>query len=98
VRNWDSTWIIASDVAPLFANFERGQATGQSSSPRKTLAVQETMLSLVDGDLARIIPGHEPAIYEESDIVELTDPRAVAPPPVTVDPLASSLSRGGAGK
>lgn len=74
VNNSDGIWILASDVAPLFANFERKKASGQSSDPKRSLAVMETMLKLVNGDLKRIVPGHEPSIYEEKDIVEINKP------------------------
>ena len=73
VRNPDGYWVLASDIAPLRANFERGIPTGQTDNPRQTLCIQQTMTALTDGRLDRIIPGHEPGIFEGNiDHVVLT--------------------------
>jgi len=69
IKNTDGIWILASDVAPLWANFERNASTGLSSDKKCTLEVQDIMLQLVDADLGRIIPGHEPGIFEKEDTV-----------------------------
>lgn len=66
VGNRDGAWVLASDVAPLWANFERRKSTGQTSDPRKTLQVQAIMMALVTGDLSRIVPGHEPGVYGDA--------------------------------
>lgn len=87
VRSGEDAWVLASDVAPLWSNFERRKPTGQTSDPRRTLAVQDAMLELVGGDLSRIIPGHEPRIFDsagEDGIVLVTggnraDPAAGTP-------------------
>jgi glyoxylase-like metal-dependent hydrolase (beta-lactamase superfamily II) len=67
INNPNGVWVIASDIAPLLANFERGRPTGLTSHPEKTLLVQETIRKLVDGDLSHIIPGHEPRIYAQGE-------------------------------
>jgi glyoxylase-like metal-dependent hydrolase (beta-lactamase superfamily II) len=64
-------WVFASDIAPLFVNFRRRKPTGQSSDAASTLKVQDTILELVEGDLRRIVPGHEPSIYDLTPFVEL---------------------------
>ena len=37
------------------------------------MAVQATMRALANGDLRRIVPGHEPRIYRQGHIVEIQD-------------------------
>lgn len=73
VKRKDGLWVIASDVAPLRANFEKQTSTGQTSNETQTLQIQATMLDLAEGDLSRIVPGHDPAVYgsEAVDCVEL---------------------------
>jgi glyoxylase-like metal-dependent hydrolase (beta-lactamase superfamily II) len=74
VNNNDGIWILASDIAPLYANFERQKPSGQTSDPERAVAVQDTMVELVKGDLKRIVPGHEPSIYDKKDINEINKP------------------------
>ena len=69
IKNTDGIWILASDVTPLWANFERNASTGLSSDKKRTLEVQDMMLQLVDADLGRIIPGHEPGIFDKKGTV-----------------------------
>ena len=66
-------WILASDSTPLFANYERKKPTGQSSDPQRTLDTQETILKWVNGDLGRIVPGHEPSLFKGKAHVVVTD-------------------------
>ena len=63
VKNAAGLWVIASDIAPLLANFQRKIPTGQTTDPAATLRIQQTILELVDGDLRRILPGHEPGLF-----------------------------------
>ena len=73
VRNNDGIWIIASDIAPLYANFRRETPTGQTDDSAATLQVQRTILDLVDGDLRRIVPGHEPSLFcDGATVIEVT--------------------------
>ncbi len=60
----DGVWILASDAGPLYANFERRKPSGQTSDARMSRAVLERMIELVGGDIGRIVPGHEPAVFE----------------------------------
>ncbi len=82
VGKQDGVWVLASDVAPLWANFKRHKSTGQTTDSQKTLQVQAVMLELVNRDLSRIIPGHEPEIYGEdrSTHVEFVDACSTEPP------------------
>jgi glyoxylase-like metal-dependent hydrolase (beta-lactamase superfamily II) len=64
VKTPNGIWVLASDIAPLFANFTRRIPTGQTESPEKTLEIQQTILALTGGDVHRIIPGHEPGVYK----------------------------------
>lgn len=74
VQNKDALWVLVSDVAPLYANFKRRKVTGQTDDPARTLLVQDTILELVDGDLSRAVPGHEPEIFKRNKkaVVDLT--------------------------
>jgi glyoxylase-like metal-dependent hydrolase (beta-lactamase superfamily II) len=74
VENRDAVWVLASDVAPLYANFKRKKVTGQTNDPARTLVVQDTILELVGGNLSRIVPGHEPEIFKRNQktVVDLT--------------------------
>jgi len=72
VKTRDGVTVFSSDIAPLWANFERRIATGQTQNPAQTLALQELIRDLVDKKLHRIVPGHEPGIYRNSHVAEIT--------------------------
>lgn len=76
VHNPDGRWILASDIVPLYANLERMRATGLTAHAGKTREVMKAMLELVDGEKARIIPGHEPSLFARSPTVDVTGPRS----------------------
>jgi glyoxylase-like metal-dependent hydrolase (beta-lactamase superfamily II) len=68
VGNPDGPWVLASDLAPLTLNFERNRPTGLTTSAEATLAVMAVMRELVGGNLARIVPGHEPAGFDDQGV------------------------------
>ena len=71
LKNSDGIWIMASDVTPLWANFERMKASGQSSNKELAKELMLMMLELVDGNLERIIPGHEPGIFDGTETASI---------------------------
>lgn len=71
VRGKQTPWVFASDEAPLWANFEKNRPTGQSQDRKKSLEVQAVMLKLVEQDLFKIVPGHEPKIFNGKTSVKL---------------------------
>jgi glyoxylase-like metal-dependent hydrolase (beta-lactamase superfamily II) len=71
VRGKQNPWVFASDEAPLWANFEKKRPTGQSKDRKKSLELQTVMLKLVEQDLSKIVPGHEPKIFEGNPFVRL---------------------------
>jgi glyoxylase-like metal-dependent hydrolase (beta-lactamase superfamily II) len=79
VRSADRTWVIASDIAPLWANFEQRKTTGRRVVHARILAIQDAMLELTGGDISRVIPGHEPSVFSQGATVELTRDRPDAP-------------------
>jgi len=91
VRRQDGNWVFASDIAPLWANFERKKTTRQTDNRVRTLIVQDTILKLVNGNLKRIVPGHEPRIHGEKNIVEINDNSATQKKLSTEDLPNSSL-------
>jgi glyoxylase-like metal-dependent hydrolase (beta-lactamase superfamily II) len=72
VHNPEGIWVFASDIAPLRANFERGRPTGLTRDPRRTLEVMGTMRALVDGNLERIVTGHDPNGFDEHGLRHLS--------------------------
>jgi glyoxylase-like metal-dependent hydrolase (beta-lactamase superfamily II) len=66
VKSASGVWVLSSDITPLFANYSRGIPTGQTSSPEETLEIHQTILALTGGEVKRIIPGHEPSVYDEN--------------------------------
>jgi glyoxylase-like metal-dependent hydrolase (beta-lactamase superfamily II) len=96
VKTGGGPFVLASDIAPLFANFERWKASGQTSDPEQALAVQEEMLGIVGGDLGRIVPGHEPGIFADGNVVVIHGGRdsgagaQVDDPPPSADGAGSS--------
>ena len=67
----DGIWVISSDVGPLRASFEQLLPSGQTSDPVATRSLLVQIRDLVGGDLAKIVPGHEPGMFREKAIVEL---------------------------
>jgi glyoxylase-like metal-dependent hydrolase (beta-lactamase superfamily II) len=63
VRNTDGIRVLASDVGPLYENFKDIVPSGQSVEREDSLAALRNILALTDGNIGRIIPGHEPAVF-----------------------------------
>jgi len=61
--------LIASDNAYLYENLERKVAIAQTLDAQSNLAAQARMLTLA-GTLARIVPGHDPAVFERFPLVK----------------------------
>jgi glyoxylase-like metal-dependent hydrolase (beta-lactamase superfamily II) len=72
VHNPEGLWVFASDIAPLRANFERGRPTGLTRDPGRTLEVMDTMRALVEGNLDRIVTGHDPYGFDERGLRHLS--------------------------
>ena len=60
VHSASGPWIFASDVAPFRANVERQLPSGQASDPPSALVVLQVISDLLNGDLERLVPGHDP--------------------------------------
>lgn len=71
VKRGDRAHVFSSDIAPLWANFERKKTTGQTSNRLKTQEIQEMILQLAGRNIKNIIPGHEPGIYVNGPIKEI---------------------------
>jgi glyoxylase-like metal-dependent hydrolase (beta-lactamase superfamily II) len=63
------TVVLASDNAYLYENFDRKAAIAQTLDPAANLAAQARMLTLA-GSLARIVPGHDPAVFERFPLLQ----------------------------
>jgi glyoxylase-like metal-dependent hydrolase (beta-lactamase superfamily II) len=61
--------VLASDNAYLYENLERKVAIAQTLDAASNLAAQARMLTLA-GSLARIVPGHDPAVFERFPLVK----------------------------
>ena len=61
--------VLASDNAYLYENFERKVAISQTLDPVSNLAAQARMLTIAGG-LGRIVPGHDPGVFERFQIVK----------------------------
>jgi glyoxylase-like metal-dependent hydrolase (beta-lactamase superfamily II) len=61
--------VLASDNAYLYENLERKVAIAQTLDAASNLAAQARMLALA-GSLARIVPGHDPAVFERFPLVK----------------------------
>ncbi len=72
VENHDGTWVFASDIVPLRKNLIRDRPTGLTTNARKTLAVMATIRALVNGDLGRVVPGHEPSGFDSNGVRHLS--------------------------
>lgn len=63
VRTGAGTVVIASDNAYLYENIEKRVAIAQTLDAASNLAAQARMLEIA-GSAARVIPGHDPAVFE----------------------------------
>jgi glyoxylase-like metal-dependent hydrolase (beta-lactamase superfamily II) len=55
--------VLASDNAYLYENLEQKRAIAQTLDAASNLAAQSRMLQLAGG-VARVVPGHDPAVFE----------------------------------
>ena len=62
------TVVVASDNAYLYENLERKLAIAQTLDPASNLAAQARMLMLASS-LKRIVPGHDPAVFDRFPVV-----------------------------
>jgi glyoxylase-like metal-dependent hydrolase (beta-lactamase superfamily II) len=62
VSTASGTVVLASDNAYLYENFDRRRPIAQTLDSLSNLAAQQRMLRLA-GDLARVLPGHDPAVF-----------------------------------
>lgn len=56
--------VLAADAAHLYANIERALPFPVVYSVADMLAGHQALLRLVDGDMTRVIPGHDPVVME----------------------------------
>jgi len=63
------TVVLASDNAYLYENFDRKVAIAQTLDPASNLAAQARML-MIAGNLGRIVPGHDPGVFEKFALVK----------------------------
>lgn len=63
VATADGPIVLASDNAYLYENFERHIPIAQTLDAQSNLRAQQAMLELA-GSLNRIVPGHDPAVFE----------------------------------
>lgn len=57
--------VLASDNAYLYENFERKVPIAQTLDAASNLAAQARMFELAGRDLTRIVPGHDPAVFQK---------------------------------
>lgn len=69
VATRSGTVVVASDNAYLYENFERKLAIAQTLDPVSNLAAQARMLLLATS-LNRIVPGHDPLVFERFTAVK----------------------------
>jgi len=69
VTTRSGTVILASDNAYLYENLEKKIAIAQTLDAASNLAAQARMLMLA-GSLAKIVPGHDPAVFERFPIMK----------------------------
>ena len=62
VSTASGTIVLASDNAYLYENFDQKRPIAQTLDSLSNLAAQARMLKLA-GDLRRIVPGHDPAVF-----------------------------------
>jgi len=64
VQTASGPWVFASDEVPLYRNLTRRIPSGQTIDPDRSRALFEGLLELVDDRVERIVPGHDPAVYD----------------------------------
>jgi glyoxylase-like metal-dependent hydrolase (beta-lactamase superfamily II) len=69
VATRSGTVILASDNAYLYENLEKKVPIAQTLDAASNLAAQARMLTLA-GSLAKIVPGHDPAVFERFPLVK----------------------------
>jgi len=69
VQTRSGTVILASDNAYLYENLEKKIPIAQTLDAASNLAAQARMLTLA-GSLAKIVPGHDPAVFDRFPIVK----------------------------
>ena len=62
VSTASGTVVLASDNAYLYENFDRRRPIAQTVDSSSNLVAQQRMLRLA-GDLGRVVPGHDPAVF-----------------------------------
>jgi glyoxylase-like metal-dependent hydrolase (beta-lactamase superfamily II) len=69
VRTKLGTIVLASDNAYLYENLEQGKAIAQTLDAASNLAAQARMIKLA-GSIARVVPGHDPAVFTRFAVVK----------------------------
>jgi glyoxylase-like metal-dependent hydrolase (beta-lactamase superfamily II) len=69
VATTSGTVVLASDNAYLYENLEQGRAIAQTLDAASNLAAQARMIALAGG-VGRVVPGHDPAVFERFPIVK----------------------------
>jgi glyoxylase-like metal-dependent hydrolase (beta-lactamase superfamily II) len=69
VATRSGTVVLASDNAYLYENLEKKVPIAQTLDAASNLAAQARMLALAGG-LAKIVPGHDPAVFERFALVK----------------------------
>ncbi len=70
VKNKNGIWVLASDVGGLYENFDGPVASGQTLNPRGSVEALRNIAKLVDNDLSRVVPSHDPEVFERFPQVE----------------------------
>jgi len=79
VKNADKTWILSSDVAPLYQNLHERHVSGQSVDRADSAQTIDDILALADGNLDHIVVSHDPEVFErypqiQPGVVKITSP------------------------
>jgi glyoxylase-like metal-dependent hydrolase (beta-lactamase superfamily II) len=61
--------VIASDNAYLYENLEQGRAIAQTLDAASNLTAQTRMIAIA-GAIARVVPGHDPAVFDRFPLVK----------------------------
>jgi glyoxylase-like metal-dependent hydrolase (beta-lactamase superfamily II) len=69
VATRSGTVVLASDNAYLYENLEKQLAIAQTLDAASNLAAQARMIAIAGG-VARVVPGHDPAVFERFPIVK----------------------------
>ncbi|HEX5068817.1 MAG TPA: N-acyl homoserine lactonase family protein [Vicinamibacterales bacterium] len=69
VRTRSGTIVLSSDNAYLYENLEKKLPIAQTLDAASNLAAQARMITLA-GSIARIVPGHDPAVFERFPAVK----------------------------